>query len=240
MKVTNCPLNITERKFAIGESSITHWPQAKSVFFTVGQIAIMFLILALPLGYFHVGYKRAAIAFALYGVPYRDRNTAQTYLQNLAQRNISLGMNQVQFVDSFLKWINANMKLMERFSNHPNPIYLIEHGGICGQFATATVKILRANGYEARQVLLNWNGKGTAHVIIEVKIDGQWTAFDPLGFGGGAYPEETFVSHITEGENSLSALALYHRADLMPPNNTYNLNFFAQGEAIKIETTSNY
>jgi hypothetical protein len=241
MKADNLSFKVSESKTAIQESLRPYnWARTRSILYALCQFAVILVIFSLPMGYFHVGYKRLAMAIALRGVPYKDRDVARAYLQTLAQKNIAVGANQEQFVDAFITWLNSNMKLQERLVNHPNPVYLIEHGGICGQFATATVKILRANGYEARQVLLNWDGKGTAHVIIEVKLNGQWTAFDPLGFGGGAYPQETFVSHIRDGENTLNALDLYHHAELLPSKNTFNLNFFAQGEAIKVETASGY
>jgi hypothetical protein len=143
-------------------------------------------------------------------------------------------------VEALVKWMEDNMRLQPGVPSHPNPVYLIESGGVCGVFSDVLVDFLRANGWEARQVLLNWGEGGAAHVITEVKINGKWVAFDALGFGGGAYPEQIFVSHIWQDGSGLSVRELYRQPQLLPAINSYGRDFFAGGQAFKVEVRLDY
>lgn len=203
-------------------------------------LSVSALILAYALGYFHFAYKEAALAIAVWNFPYATKEGARSYLQNLARDAKWDVTDKPKLVETFIAWVHKNMQLQNKWLNHPNPVFLIERGGLCGQFASVLAQLLQANGLEARQVLLNWNGESTAHVIVEVKIDGRWTAFDPLGFGGGAFPGNVFISHISKDEVGLSTLDLYKHPEVLPVQNGFGPTFFTQGAAFKVEVKSAY
>ena len=203
-------------------------------------LSVSTLLLAYALGYVHFAYKEAALAIAMRDFPYATKESARSYLQNLASDANWDVTDKPKLVELIIGWINKNMRLQPQWVNHPNPVFLIERGGLCGQFAALLAQILRANGLEARQILLNWNGRGTAHVIVEVKIEGRWTTFDPLGFGGGAFPKDVFISHVTRDGVGLSTIELYRHPDLLPLQNGFGPSFFVQGSMFKVEVNSAY
>ena len=66
------------------------------------------------------------------------------------------------------------------------------------------------------------------------------TTFDPLGFGGGAFPGDIFISHATKDEAGLSTLGLYKHPEALPAQNGFGPAFFAKGTAFKVEVSSAY
>jgi hypothetical protein len=197
-------------------------------------------VLALALAYFHLGYKEVALALSMRGFPYASRESARAYLREIGQ-NITNGVSdEAGRVEAYIAWMRKNMQLQNNIRNHPNAAFLIERGGHCGEFTSVLMSLLRANGMSARQVLLNSDGKTTAHVIGEVKINGQWTAFDPLGFGGGAFPEDVFVSHVSDRGRGYNTLDLYRRPDRLPEKNKFGAPLFRTGSRFKVEVCADY
>lgn len=136
------------------------------------RLTVVLLVLAFVLAYVHYGYKEVALTLAMWGFPYADTENARTFLQEIGQTVTADVGDDREKVEAFITWTQENMRLRGGLPNHPNPVYLIENGGVCGQFADVLVDLLRANGFEARQVLLNWQGQGAAHTITEVKTNG--------------------------------------------------------------------
>ncbi len=203
-------------------------------------LGVAALLLAYALGYFHFVYKEAALAIALRNFPYASKNRARLYLQRIARDAQWDVTDPPKLTEALIAWVNKNMRVQNKWLNHPNPVFLIERGGLCGQFATVVTQFLRAIGLEARQVLLNWNGQGAEHVIVEVKINGRWVAFDPLGFGGSAFPNNVFISHISKNGVGFSTLDLYKHSEVLPALNGFGPAFFGKGAAFKVEARSTY
>ena len=207
---------------------------------TVLVLVLIVLTATWALGYFHYGYRLVALRLALRGFPYQNTFDAQEFLQSIGPSLFHPTDDERIRVLKLITWLQTNMPLQSGLPNHPNTVYLIQAGGVCGQFADVLVDLLRANNLEARQVLLNWTHEGAAHVIVEVKTGGQWVAFDPLEFGAFAFQEGARVSHIQNQGHGLSTLELYQHPELLPKENAYGEKFFASGRQFKVEVRQDY
>ncbi len=207
---------------------------------TVRVVLLVFLV-AFLLGYYHVGYKTVALSLGMRGFRYNSQQEAHNYLQSIGNSLPQDSTDPLRRVESYLIWIRQHVNLRPNPINHPNPAYLIERGGLCGQFMTVLQGLLQANDYEARQIMLNWNGSSTAHVIIEVRIGDHWIAVDPLGFGHDLSFKNITVSYILKQNGQpASVFDLYSNPSLLSPKYKFGSDFFRQGSAFKVEPASDY
>lgn len=208
----------------------------------IAAAALLLLLLpvaAFLLGHLHYAGRRVSLAISLRGFPYADEKSCRAYLEEIGRFPGRVFRDDLERAEAFITWIHGHSTVKEGILNHPNPVYTLDTGGVCGQFTSVLVSLLRANGIPARQVLLNWERGGTAHTMVEAKVRGKWVALDPFAFGampGAAAPRY----HLEADGVPLGALELYRRPDALPPGLAYGREFFAKGRCFRIEAREDY
>jgi len=188
----------------------------------------------------HLAHRHAGLWLSMRGQPYGEADEAAEFLRRESAPALAAATTDEDKVHAAILWLHTRMRLVGRIVNHPNPVAVMHHGGICGQFSSALVQLMRATGYEARQVLVNWTGTSASHVMTEVRIRGRWVGFDPTAFGGLAFPRQRVVTHVMREGRGLSVAELYASPDLLPAENAFGTAFFRGGRAFKVEQGADY
>jgi hypothetical protein len=95
--------------------------------------------------------------------------------------------------------------------------FLLTGAGHCGEMAIAGVNLMHAAGLEARRIAF----PGEDHVLIEVKIGGEWLVSDPGSYQGRIISREERATQRIERLGSLSYVIAYTESGFIELTQAY-------------------
>lgn len=121
------------------------------------------------------------------------------------------------------QWEHSNLNFSwGDIERHTNPIEILEYGeGRCGEFAILFVGLCLAHGYETRLVA-NIFGD---HMWAQIKIDDEWTHFDPSLSLGDNRTNDRFL-YEREWKSTLLFVIAFENSTFEDVTNTYRSGFW--------------